>query len=127
MNHDDAHCLDLQKSCPDSCYRAKLTRDLKKRFDLFGVPVAWTHFRGTQECKRKGMGRDEHESFPEESVPSASPERKKGQWIGIEFDGYADGYPVYDKWECSVCGREVIEEENFCPDCGADMRGEEDG
>ena len=24
-------------------------------------------------------------------------------WVGIEFDGYADGFPVYDTWECSNC------------------------
>lgn len=51
-------------------------------------------------------------------------EPKKGYWIGIAYDGYADGYPVYDEWECSCCG--VIEEGdeptwNYCPNCGARM------
>ncbi len=48
---------------------------------------------------------------------------KHGQWIGIS-DGYADGFPVYDEWECSVCGV-VYEDEQppykYCPCCGAKM------
>lgn len=50
---------------------------------------------------------------------------KRGEWIGIEYDGYADGYPVYDVWECSKCGEEHNGEEdtlpNYCPNCGARM------
>lgn len=48
---------------------------------------------------------------------------KHGHWIGIEFDGYADGYPVYDVWECSVCGNEIYGEDtpDYCCDCGAKM------
>ena len=56
------------------------------------------------------------------------PERKKGKWVGIQYDGYADGYPVYDVWECSVCGYAFEDDEEptykYCPDCGADMRTE---
>lgn len=50
----------------------------------------------------------------------------RGQYIG-DYDGYADGAPVYDIWSCSVCGC-VFEDwdekptYNFCPNCGADMR-----
>lgn len=48
---------------------------------------------------------------------------RHGKWIGIS-DGYADGYPVYDEWECSVCGT-VFEDEKpdykYCPNCGAKM------
>lgn len=55
-------------------------------------------------------------------LPSAEP--KKGQWYGI-YDGYADGNPVYDEWECSYCGF-IIEDDNeptwsYCPNCGAKM------
>lgn len=50
--------------------------------------------------------------------------RQKGEWIGISYDGYADRNPVYDEWECSVCGAEVTKETNYCPDCGANMKGE---
>ena len=55
----------------------------------------------------------------------------KAYWIG-EGDGYADGEMVYDVWNCSNCGYTVDEGDNepprynFCPNCGADMRGEAD-
>ena len=55
--------------------------------------------------------------------------RPKGKWIGLEYDGYADGNPVYDLWECSNCGNEekgedVPEQNPFCRCCG--MQAEED-
>ena len=50
----------------------------------------------------------------------------EGYWVGIEYDSFADGCPVYDVWECSECGEEHKGEKdtlpNFCPNCGADMR-----
>ena len=52
----------------------------------------------------------------------------KAYWIG-EGDGYAGGEMVYDVWSCSNCGYTVDEGDNepprynFCPNCGADMRG----
>lgn len=56
--------------------------------------------------------------------------RPKGVWLGISYDGYADGNPVYTEWECSNCGLEINDDNgeilwNYCPDCGAEMRGEE--
>lgn len=53
---------------------------------------------------------------------------RHGRWIGIEYDGYADGYPVYDLWECSECGEEVRGEDvpethPWCHGCGAEMDG----
>lgn len=54
-------------------------------------------------------------------IPSAEPERKKGKWI--------DGLPYINShwWVCSVCHVSAPENHtgyNFCPSCGADMRGE---
>lgn len=51
-----------------------------------------------------------------------------GRWIGLEYDGYADGEPVYDLWECSECGEEVRGEDvpdthPWCHSCGAQMDG----
>lgn len=55
---------------------------------------------------------------------------KHGKYIGTEFDGYADGCPVYYEWKCSECGCVFEEEEptyNYCPNCGAKMdEGKED-
>lgn len=50
-------------------------------------------------------------------------------WFGWEFDGYADGFPVFDTWVCNECGEEFRSEGeppafNFCPNCGAKMDGD---
>ena len=54
---------------------------------------------------------------------------KYGRWIPTEYDGYVDGAPVWDKWECSECSYEHSGEEDtltsFCPDCGARMDGDD--
>lgn len=51
---------------------------------------------------------------------------RHGRWVGLEYDGYADGCPVYDLWECSECGEEVRGEDVpdthlWCHGCGAKM------
>ena len=58
------------------------------------------------------------------SLPSAEKERKKGKWI-FHLD---DLFPEESTQECSVCHEEgsvKIQNDNFCPNCGADMRGDE--
>lgn len=64
-----------------------------------------------------------------EDLPSAEPVRH-GMFIGTEYDGYADGNPVYYEWKCSECGCIFEEDEptyRYCPNCGAYMKGTEDG
>lgn len=59
----------------------------------------------------------------EELKQNAVPVRH-GMFIGTEYDGYADGYPVYYEWKCSECGCIFEEEEptyRYCPNCGARM------
>ena len=54
------------------------------------------------------------------------PERKKGKWINVN-DGKWNTIEVL---KCSVCGEmdnRMNKTDNFCPNCGADMRGEENG
>lgn len=47
---------------------------------------------------------------------------KKGRWERIVYD-MAD-YPAF---RCSRCGYKALDNHyNFCPDCGADMREEEE-
>ena len=54
-------------------------------------------------------------------------ERKRGRWI---HDGYDIPHGV-DWMHCSVCGRREphvpAAMTNFCPNCGADMRGKNNG
>ena len=60
--------------------------------------------------------------------PSAQTERKKGNWVNQKGGGCC----------CSECGRYALDEingnfihvaakSNFCPNCGAEMKGEIDG
>lgn len=47
-------------------------------------------------------------------------ERKSGKWIDN-----SDG--IEGAWNyCSVCGEQAIDLYDFCPNCGADMRGEQE-
>jgi hypothetical protein len=66
-----------------------------------------------------------------EALPSAQAERKRGHWVEI-------GDEPYDEWECDMCGfvidgsgcidpEEYRDVHKFCPNCGADMRGKENG
>ena len=53
------------------------------------------------------------------------PERRKGKW---ERHYCEDGNP--DGWQCDCCGEWFYfgdMKPNFCPNCGADMRGDTDG
>ena len=58
------------------------------------------------------------------NLPSAQPERKRGRWL-------PDNRPGGGFWVCSECkfpseafAADVLYK--FCPNCGADMRGEQD-
>lgn len=58
-----------------------------------------------------------------DEMPTIDPV-KHGRWVGTEFDGYADGYPVFYEWACSNCGCVFEDDEptyNYCPNCGARM------
>jgi len=63
---------------------------------------------------------------------TVEPEQKKGKWVqhstyhGDDTSGFID-----PDWRCSECGRQANVNEwfmydltDFCPNCGADMRGE---
>lgn len=57
-----------------------------------------------------------------EKLPSAQPQRIKGRWKLLP--GRDDEHIRY--LHCSVCHFNGDYESNFCPNCGADMRGDED-
>ncbi len=59
-----------------------------------------------------------------EDMPSVAPQPKMGHWIWELQD--------WNKWTCSVCGWakrtdvHITLGYKYCPNCGADMRGEEE-
>lgn len=57
-----------------------------------------------------------------DNAPSVELERPQGKWVDVCT------LPVIRK--CSICGNEIGDEmgfyNNFCPNCGADMKGETD-
>ena len=55
-------------------------------------------------------------------LPSA---QRTGRWI-YNDEAYPGGNP-YGHYECDQCGEYVPHKTNYCPNCGADMRGEHDG
>lgn len=60
-------------------------------------------------------------------APDAQPERKKGHWIDAVIPNDSGGLPVI---VCDKCNTffplQFGDGHNFCPNCGADMRGEQD-
>ena len=45
-------------------------------------------------------------------------EKTQGEWLWL-----GDNPNPNHKWSCNKCGRGVKEQENFCPNCGAKMKG----
>ena len=55
------------------------------------------------------------------TLPSAEPERKKGEWIYDTERVAGDGW-TYSQYHCSECGfQELGGLANFCSHCGAEM------
>lgn len=58
-------------------------------------------------------------------MSSVIPQTKKGNWIKTKDE--CEGVNFYDfSFECSKCGKEQSFKSNYCPNCGADMRGGSD-
>ena len=55
-------------------------------------------------------------------------EKETPKYVNYEYDGYADGCPVYDTARCPECGRyfdlDYEKKCNYCPDCGQRLNWE---
>lgn len=56
------------------------------------------------------------------NFPTVDPERKKGKWI----EAYEDERKQIGWYEGSACKYPVLWKPKYCPNCGADMRGEQE-
>lgn len=56
--------------------------------------------------------------------------RKEGKWIEVwesQRDEFSGEYDEWREHKCSICDFQEMDADrfNFCPNCGADMRGDE--
>ena len=79
-------------------------------FDCVDLPRA-KHFDGHTEADA------------ETRLMSLEPEHNRGKWIDETFEPWG---LVYHPYKCDQCGEHSEADSNFCPNCGADMRGEEE-
>ena len=56
-------------------------------------------------------------------LPSVKP--RKGKWLKAYGDHEAFGIRPFYRY-CSECNEATVFPYNFCPNCGADMRGEQE-
>jgi len=87
--------------------------DLISRQAAIKTAIEWydTHFRDGESVAGLATGL--------KNLPSAQPERKKGEWINRSLNIL---YPAWERYTCSVCGKHS-DNYDYCPNCGADMRG----
>jgi len=57
------------------------------------------------------------------ALPSAQPERATGKWMHDKDDELFSGYCSCCGWESVICETDVADMP-YCPNCGADMRGD---
>lgn len=79
--------------------------------------------RGRENCQYKVDGCKEYYNvfvLPPADVKPVVHDR----WEKVEFD---DGYGPYYLYEHKKCGCVMARKRNYCPDCGAEMDGEQDG
>lgn len=102
----------------DTISRIRLLNRLKHRRDAFCKNR--TEFLGLSKNDKARV--DEMDKCIAEVInaPTIEPEREKGEWIKLYRGTIAEGL------HCSVCGKHGYRSD-FCPNCGADMRGERDG
>jgi len=88
-----------------------MNEDLIKRSDAIKHLKQWFHSKGwmvsDEDCKSILW-----------DIPSA--DRPQGEWERIQYS-FAGGY------RCSICGQKSIDNYyNYCPNCGARMKGADD-
>ena len=105
---------DVPEPCQDTIYR-------QDAIDAFGLSEKTRKYGGDHSGYDTRMLYEIQDVL--EGLPSAQPERKKGTWINegriIRCNKCKIGY-------ATVKGMKSALTYNFCPNCGADMRGEQD-
>lgn len=78
---------------------------------LFGIEDSDLYALGTIE-----------DALYDGSLPTIELNHIQAYWLIYEIANTEEEQPI--AWECSNCGEVVDTKYNYCPNCGADMRGE---
>lgn len=97
----------------------KIDEFYKYLAELYGRPV-YTHEIVTLDIQEKAKPDFVELCRTEQS--SAQPERKKGKWVDETFE-FEPWWVVHHPYKCNQCGERSEEDSNFCPNCGAKMKG----
>ena len=104
-----------QQPCEDAISRDAVIEGIE---ELKRIPwVLSTRSRGYEYLITETL--DVVKDLCVKQLPSVT--RQTGEWISRETDGQR--FPFWGRYKCSVCG-ECSGNTDFCPNCGADMRGE---
>ena len=114
---------------PINCVKCKHYYETEDGTDVHGncrMDTAHTDLISRADAveRVKGTGYDEQIKdniiFILRMLPSVSAEAVQGEWIFNPTDAIE---LMFAKPKCSKCGFESSDGGNFCPNCGADMRG----
>ena len=60
------------------------------------------------------------------AIKALEQQPKTGRWLDKKMT-IKDGHGLaYGRYGCSVCKKKQLSKTDFCPNCGADMRGEKE-
>ena len=114
----DTLTIEEMRERPDWCPLEELPEcgdAVSRKWLLEGVEEEWIKFDTEEDYNR-------YIHLVRDIAPSVMPERKKGKWIKTNQSFV---FPEkFKNYSCSECGYDVDKIKfNFCPNCGADMRG----
>lgn len=82
-----------------------------------------------RDSKMDNVDRLENIEIYKRAIKALEQEPRKGHWVDDEVDSFSKSFG-YKKFHCSRCLKVIegikVGKTDFCPNCGADMRGEEE-
>ena len=106
----------------NSSYKMEFSKALEIAIEALKEPfeqIKWERDMALDTLKQHGIGLGQNP--------------KRGEWKAFtrsQFMGLDEfSEPIYRDgkiYHCSNCGRRTVIKENYCPNCGADMKGEID-
>ena len=58
------------------------------------------------------------------NLPPVKPQRPKGKWLDKKMTIKGAHGMAYGRYACSVCKKKFPNKSNYCPNCGAEMEGD---